>query len=76
MYCNLINKCRIGSVNKTLYYYKLHNHSFSDENKKIYNAQLIKNSRIIFKKNLNKFKKFNKDYKFINYYDAIIYIKI
>tara|TARA_B100000989_G_C19523248_1_gene465383 strand:+ start:1588 stop:2535 length:948 start_codon:yes stop_codon:yes gene_type:complete len=76
MYCNLINKCKLGTVNEYLYLYRIHKKSYSEDNKVIYNKQLNKSSKKFFKKNLSKFNEYNDILRKVDFFDYIILLKI
>ncbi len=76
MYHNLLGKCKIGSVNETLYKYRIHKKSYSEKNKIKYKQQLIKISKKYFKVNKKNFFKINENYSSNDFFDLIIFFKI
>ena len=76
MFNNIIYKAKIGSINKPLYQYRIHNRSYSESNKTRYKEQLIKVSRRFFLENKKIFFRQNKNFFSEDFFDLIIFFKI
>ena len=76
MFNNIIHKAKIGSINKPLYKYRIHNKSYSESNKTKYKKQLIIVSRRFFSKNKKFFFRLNKNFISEDFFDLIIFFKI
>ena len=76
MFNNIIHKAKIGSINKPLYKYRIHNKSYSESNKTKYKKQLIIVSRRFFSKNKKSFFRLNKNFISEDFFDLIIFFKI
>ncbi len=76
MFNNIIHKAKIGSINKPLYRYRIHNKSYSENNKTEYKKQLTIVSRRFFSKNKILFFRQNKNFISEDFFDLIIFFKI